>query len=180
MSNSQFFIRGRNKGNECKILLSSATLLVGKAPTKAKRVKLKIRLPLNGNKPVGTPDWITNAMTFVAQSHDIVTPQVELSGFDISFSDDTLFAKEVSANKCDLRKFVVMETGDAEEPDIELQFVIYAPFSTGLWKWAGQMGGEEFWAKFTQVAEPEEAGGDLELTGDEPEEEEEEGEVAEG
>ena len=180
MSDSQFFIRGRSKGNERRILLSSFTCLVGKAPTKAKRLKLKIRMYLTGQKMTGMPEWIANAMTFVAKSHDIVTPQNDLSGFEIAFSNDSLFAKEVVANKCDLRKFVIMETGDADEPDVEMQFMIYAPFSTSLLKWAGNYAGEEFWAKFTQVAEPEEAGGDLELVGDEPEEEEEEGEVAEG
>ena len=129
----------------------------------------------------GMPDWVTNAMTFVAQSHDIVTPQVELSGFDIAFSDDNLFAEaKAKASKCQLRKFVVMETGDEEQPDVEMQFVIYAPFSRGLWAWAGQYGGEECWAQFTQVEEPEAAGGGLELTGDEPDDEEEAGEVAEG
>ena len=177
MSETQFFIRGRNKGNQRKVLLSTATLLVGKAPTKAKRIKMKYRMPLSGGKIVGMPDWITAAMTFVAQSHDIVTPQVELSGFDINFSDDNLFAKGATASKCDLRKFVIMENGPSKEPDVEMQFVIYAPFTKSLWNWCGQYAGEEFFAEFTAVAVEEAAGGDLELTGDE---EEEEGEVAEG
>jgi excinuclease ABC subunit A len=117
-------------------------------------------------------------MTFVAQSHDIVTPQVELSGFDINFSDDHLFAKGASASKCDLRKFVIMETGPSEEPDGEMQFVIYAPFTKSLWNWCGQYAGEEFFAEFNAVAVEEAAGGDLELVGDEePDEEDEEGEI---
>ena len=171
MSESTFFVRGRNRGNERKIILSSATLLVGKAPTKQKRVKLKVRLPLSGGKVAGMPDWITNAMMFVSQSHDIVTPQVELSGFDIAFSDDSLFAKEVKIPKCQLRKFVILETGDSESPEVEMQFAIYAPFATKFWNWCGQMGGEEFFAQFTQVIE--ESSEDLELSADEPEEEEE-------
>lgn len=173
MSGTQFFVRGRNRGNERKIILSSATLLVGKAPTKTKRIKLKVRMPLTGQKVAGTPEWIANAMTFVGQSHDIVTPQVDLSGFDVAFSDDTLFEAKATAVKSQLRKFTILETGDSESPDIEMQFSIYAPFSTELWKFCGQMGGEEFWAKFTQVVEPEAEGGDLELTADDDETEEE-------
>jgi len=169
MSETTFFIRGRNKGNERKIILSSATLLVGKAPTKTKRIKMKARLPLNGK--AGAPDWVTNAMVFVSQSHDIVSPQVEFSGFDIVFSDENLFAEaKARAQKCQLRSFVIQEAGESENPDVEMQFLIYAPFSRGLWQWCGQMGGEEFWAQFTQMDEPDAE--DLELTGDDEEEEE--------
>ena len=179
MSDTQFFAKGRNKGNERKIILSSATLLVGKAPTKAKRVKMKVRMPLTGEKMSGVPEWVNNAMTFVAQSHDIVTPQVEFSGFELQFSDDTLFADaKAKAAKCQMRGFVIQEVGDSEAPDVEMQFLIYAPFSTGLWKYCGQYGGEECWAQFVQVDEPEEEEGesDLELTG----EDEEEPETVEG
>jgi len=177
MSDTTFFARGRNKGNERKVILSTATLLVGKAPTKTKRIKMKVRLPLNGK--AGAPEWVTNAMVFVAQSHDIVSPQVEFSGFEIAFSDDNLFDEaKAKAQKCQLRSFVIQEGGESENPEVEMQFLIYAPFSTGLWKWCGQMGGEEFWAQFTQVDEPDSEPEDLELTGDE--EEEEEPEVAEG
>lgn len=173
MSDTQFFVRGRTRGNERKIILSSATLLVGKAPTKTKQIKLKVRMPLSGQKIAGTPEWIANAMTFVGQSHDIVTPQIDLSGFDVAFSDDTLFEAKATAVKAQLRKFTILEAGDSESPDIEMQFSLYSPFSTVLWKFYGQMGGEEVWAKFTQVVEPRAEGGDLELTGDEDEQEEE-------
>src|SRR5271157_5222409 len=170
MSESKFFVRGRNRGNERQIILSSATLLVGKAPTKAKRIKMRVRMPLTGRKPVGTRDWILAAMSFVAQSHDTVQVAVELSGFDIEFSDDTLFNDaKAKAQKCQMRGFVVEECGDSENPHVEMGFLIYAPFSTGLWKFCGQMGGDEIWAKFTQVDEPEPE--DLELTSDEEEEE---------
>ena len=178
MSDTTFFVRGRNKGNERKVILSTATLLVGKQPTKTKRIKMKVRMPLNGK--AGAPEWVTNAMVFVAQSHDIVSPQVEFSGFDIQFSDDNLFDEaKAKANKCQMRGFVVQEAGESENPDVEMQFIIYAPFSTALWKWCGQMGGEEFWAQFTQVDEPEADEEEFELSGAEEEEEESEEEMAE-
>jgi hypothetical protein len=169
MSGHVFYQRGRNKGNERQIILRSAILLVNRA--KEKRIKMKVSLPLTGRKATGTPEWITNAMTFVAQSHDIVSPVVEFGGFDIAFSDDNLFENGAKASKCQMKSFVVQEVGNSETPDIDLQFVIYSPFSTALWKWCGQMGGEEFWASFVQVDEPEK---ELELAGDDNEEEGEE------
>jgi len=183
MSETTFFVRGRNRGNERKIILVSAALLVGKAPTKNKRIRMKVRMPLNGQKPVGTPDWVMKAMEFVAQSHDAVNATAQFSGFDVTFNDENLFEQaKAAANKCQLRSFVIQEFGDAENPDIVMEFLIYAPFSSNLWRFCGQYGGEEYWAKFEQVEEPEDE--DLELTGDDEEEEEndeeEAGEVAEG
>lgn len=173
MSETTFFVRGRNRGNERKVILSSATLLVGKAPTKEKRIKMKVRMPLDGSKPAGTPDWITNAMTFVAQSHDVVSPQVEFKGFEILMNDDNLFEEaKTRAQKCSMRGFVVHECGDGESPDVEMAFLVYAPFSDRLWRFCGQMGGEEFWMQFTQVAEAQDD--NLELTGEDEESEEEE------
>ena len=168
MSEQLWYQRGRNKGNERQIILKTATLLVNKAGEK--RIKMKVAMPLTGRKMAGTPEWITNAMTFVAQSHDIVTPQVEFSGFDIHFSDDNLFDKDgAKAPKCQLKGFVVLESGNQETPDVDLQFVIYAGYSSALWRWCGTMGGQEFWASFVQTVEPAE---DLELTGEDEEEEE--------
>ena len=180
MSETTFFVRGRNRGNERKIILTTAALLVGKAPTKAKRIRMKVRMPLNGQKPVGTPDWVMKALEFVSQSHDAVSATAEFSGFEVTFNDENLFeSAKAQAVKCQLRSFVIQEAGDSENPDIVMEFLIYAPFSTTLWKFCGQYGGEEFWAKFDQIEEPEDE--DLELTGDEDEEEEEEpAEVAEG
>ena len=157
MSESTFFVRGRNKGNERKIILSSATLLVGKAPAKTKRIKMKVRMPLNGNKPVGTPEWVMNAAEFVAKSHDVVTPQVELSGFNLSFTDDqSLFEdSKAQAQKCQLQKFVISEFGDSEDPEVQMTFTIYAPFSSALLKFCGQMAGQEFWARFDQIEDEE-------------------------
>src|ERR1017187_4896893 len=120
MSDTQFFIRGRNKGNERKIILSTATLLVGSAPTKTKRIKMSIRMPLTGQKMSGVPEWITNVMTFVAQSHDVVSLGIDLAGFTVQFSDDSLFKSKATAERSQLRKFVIHETGESENPDVEM------------------------------------------------------------
>jgi len=176
MSETTFFVRGKNRGNERRIILKSATLLVGKAPTKQKRLKLRIAMPLDGSKPVGTPDWVAEAYQFVSRSHDTVTPQIELSGYNIVFDDEHLFQKvQAEAPKCQLRNFVIQEVGDAENPEVEMQFTIYAAFSSKLLKFCGGFAGEEFWARF----EPTEEEKELELTGDDEEEDEEEEEPEE-
>jgi hypothetical protein len=186
MSESVFFQRGRNKGNERKVILSSATLLVGKAPTKQKRIKMKVRLPLTGQRMTGVPEWIVDAQTFVEKNNDTVTPDVDFKGFEINFSDDSSLLSEakVNAQKCQMRGFVIQPSGDSEDPVVEMQFLIYAPFSDRLWRFCGQYGGEEFWARFTQVEEPEEDDSDededqLELTGETEVEEETEEEAEE-
>jgi hypothetical protein len=114
-------------------------------------------------------------MTFVAQSHDVVSLGVDLAGFTVQFSDDSLFKSKATAERSQLRKFVIHETGESENPDVEMKFSLYAPFSTALWKWCGQFAGEEFWASFTQSEAAQPA--DLELSGEAEGEEEEEGDT---
>ena len=172
MSETTFFVRGKNRGNERRIILKSATLLVGRG--KQKRLKLRVAMPLDGSKPVGTPDWIAEAYQFVSRTHDTVTPQVELSGHDITFDDEHLFQKvKAEAPKCQLKNFVIHEFGNAEDPEVEMQFNIYAPFSSKLLKFCGAFAGEEFWAKFEPVEE-EADNANLELVGEPDEEEEDE------
>lgn len=156
MSEQTFFTKGRNRGNDREVKLQTATLLVGKEPTKAKRIRTKFLMVLSGKKTAGMPDWLAQAYEFVAKSHDTVTPEVQLSGFDVTFSADHLFGdRVVLAPKCQLRGFEITEIGDSENPDVALLFSLYAPFSDKLWRWCGQMGGEEFWARFEQVDDAE-------------------------
>ena len=173
MAESQFFIRGRNRGNERKLTIKTTTSLVGKAPTKEKRIKIKVEMPLTNAKLAGTPDWIAEAFEFVSKSHDTVTPEKTLLGFDIEFSAEQLFEKSVLASKCSLKNFVIAENGDAEAPDVYLGFMIYTPYSDKLWRWCGQMSGEEQWGKFVQVEIPEEDDDNLTLVGESVSEEDE-------
>lgn len=181
MSESTWFVRGRNKGNERKISLLNATCLVGKAPTKTKRVKLFVQMPLGGNtKSGGVPDWITESAALIAAQPDrykSMEVDAEFSGFEILMDDDDLFKKaKVVAQKCQMRGFQFCPVGDADDKSVVMKFLIYAPFSAALWKFAGQMCGEEFWARFTQIVE-EQSSTELELSGEEVDEEAEEGEL---
>lgn len=155
MAETVFFDK-RRKGNERKITLQNVLLLVGKAPTKSKRIKIRIQMLISGQKMTGVPEWLVNAYDFVAKNHDTVTPDVKFNGFDINFSTQQLFGEQsVNAVKCQMKSFVVSEIGDSENPDVALSFLVYSSFSTGLWNWLGQMGGEEVWAKFVQTEEAE-------------------------
>lgn len=177
MSEHLFFNK-KNKGNVRKVTLQTYTGLVGKAPTKQKRLKMKLQIIL-GDKMGGYPEWITAAFEFVAKNHDPVVPTIDFKGFDIEFSGDHLFGdRVVKATKCQMRSFEIHEVGDSENPDVAMTFVAYGPFSDKLNRWLGQMNGEEFWARFEQVIEEAEEEKDdeesLELTGEEPEEESDE------
>ena len=179
MSDTVFFARnGRSRGNERKVIIRGATLLVSKAPTKEKRIKLRISDNLTAGKKAGMPDWVAAALAFVAENHDTVTPDVTLKGFNVEFSDDNLFAKPVQAVKATLRNFVINEQGEAEKKDVIISFLFYAPYSDKLWRWAGQMSAEDIWAKYEQIAEPEEdeeeGEEELELVGEDSEDTEDE------
>jgi len=167
MSESIFYSKKR-KGNERRITLQTYTGLVGKQPTKEKRLKMKILMTLSGQKTAGAPDWILNTTEFVMKNHDPVSPEVNFSGFDIEFSAEQLFGdKSVKITKAKMRGFQIFEQGVSDTPDIVMTFLLYAPFSGKLNNWCGQMAGEEFWAKFTQIDEPQE-----EEAGDEDDQEE--------
>lgn len=169
MSEHIFYSKGK-RANHRKVRIGNIQCLLNKA--KEKRIKLRLSMTLSGQKQAGTPEWISAAHVFVAQNHDPVSPQVEFSGFDIAFSSENLFGENASlASKCQMKKFVVTEQGGEDDAEVVLNFLVYAPFSTGLWEWAGQMIGDDVWAKFEQIEAPDE---DLLLTGEDEEEETEE------
>jgi hypothetical protein len=174
MSEHQFFDK-KKKANQRKVIVSSPVGLQGKAPTKDKRIKLKVQMPLSGQKMVGMPEWMINAYDFVSNNHDTVTPELQFRGFDLEFSSQNLFgANAIKAPKAQMKSFEITEAGDSENPEIVLNFLVYAPFSTKLWEWLGQMYGDDIWCKFVQSVE--EKSDDLELTAEEPEEADAEGE----
>lgn len=175
MSETVFYSR-RNKGNQRKVTIGPPSMLIGKAPTKSKRLKMKLTMGLSTQKQTGTPEWIAAAHEFVAKNHDSVTPQVDFKGFDINFSTENLFHPEgISASKCQLRSFLVTEVGDSEQPDVVLTFLVYMPFSTVLWEWLGQVAGDEVWARFEQIEQAEEGDEDqLELSSEDDAEDAEE------
>lgn len=155
MADAVFFSKQR-KGNEREITLQTYTGLCSRSHEK--RLRMSVQMVL-GQKVAGYPDWLIKAFEFVVQNHDVVTPDLHLSFFDIEFSQEqNLFGeKSVKMAKCEMKSFQISEVGGSEDPIAVLTFKIYAPFSRKLNDWCGQMNGDEFWAKFIQGEAPEEA-----------------------
>lgn len=134
-----------------EIRIRSLALLVGKPPELSKRLKLLLSMPLSGKASVGMPGWLADAWEFVEKTKDEVSQHTQFGAVDLQFSGDDLFSKPAKAPKSQLNKFAVVSVGDKEEPDTELQFVAYAPFSKGLLDWCGQFAGHAIWANFDLI-----------------------------
>jgi hypothetical protein len=99
---------------------------------------------------MGAPDWLSAGQAFVSQWHDPVYPAIDFKGYDLHFSADNLFgAQGVKAPRGQMRGFEITEFGPSEEPDVVANFTVYAPFSTDLWSYLGQYGGDTVWCSFT-------------------------------
>jgi len=172
MPNDQFY-EVKGKKHHRQITIASVALLVSKPPTKEKRCRIKVRMILNNKSNAGAPEWLDSAYIYVAKHHQVVTPPEEFRGYQLEFSVDNLFGpKAAKAPKCQMRSFEVSEFGDRENPDVACTFTIYTPWSSKLWNWLGQLGGEEVWCSFTPGTEEDEKG---DAEDDEDEDEEEEG-----
>ena len=108
-----------NDHNQRELTIVNVAQLVGKAPTKEKRIRVKVRMILTDNINMGSPDWLDRAARFVSETHDTVTPSIEFKGYDLHFSADNLFEhKGVKAPRCQMRSFEIHECGDSEQPDV--------------------------------------------------------------
>lgn len=175
------FYSTENDHNLRELTIVNVALLVGKAPTKEKRIRIKVRMILSGQAVTGAPDWISAAHAYVAQWHDPISPNVDFKGYDLHFSAQNLFdAEGVKSPRCQMRSFEIHECGDSEAPDVAATFTLYAPFSGALWQWLGQFGGESCWCSFTPgVADLGPAPSGTDEKGDEPTTEDEEDKEAE-
>ena len=167
----------QNNHNQRELTIVNVAQLVGKAPTKEKRIRIKVRMLLSADMNMGAPEWLQKSYLFVAETGDCVTPTVEFKGYDLHFSAENLFEQEgVKAPKCQMRSFEIHECGDSEEPDVAVTFTLYCQFSMDLWSWLGAFGGETCWCKFTpgvvvESPDPTNSGEELLLTSGEDEEE---------
>jgi hypothetical protein len=123
---------------------------VSKPPTKEKRISIKVRMPLSGTINMGAPEWLDNIFIFVSKNHDMVTPDIEFKGYSIGFNADNLFGAEgFNGQECTMKGFQIYEAGDAENPDVVMDFSIRLQFATKRWDWLGQYVGDDVWCKFT-------------------------------
>lgn len=136
-------------GASRRVILGSPTL-----QTSNRRICIPIRMPLDEDGFAGMPDWISDAYSAVYKSFTKVSPEVEqIADVTLAFANDKpkgeLFAPPSSrVNQAELRGFSVVRTDDPADPEIELQFKAFAPYSRAFWAWIGEMAGKEVYMAF--------------------------------
>lgn len=139
-----------------RIRIRSYVGLVGKAPTKEKRLKILVTMPITGQKLTGFPEWLAEARDYVMKHGQVVKPAESIDYCNVIMTDQQLFGPTpIEAPKAKMSHFVVEQEGDSEDPDTVVKFQIVAKFSTDLLRWVGQMAGEEFDATFEVTDAPE-------------------------
>src|ERR1700735_3013478 len=140
-----------------RMSIRSATSLVGKKPTKQKRIKVMCAMFLDGggeDQISGLPDWLCEARDFVMDSGDQVTVSRVIRDVNVSMGDANLFQKKsIEAYRSQLDHFVIKQVGKADEKDTILTLEIRCAFSTDLWMWVGQQSGEEFDVVFEVIGQ---------------------------
>lgn len=161
-----------------RIILRSATSLVGKKPTKQKRIKMMCTMHLSGSgedQVSNLPEWLGNARDFVMRSGETVTATHVVKAVNVTMGDENLFKKTpTEAPRTQIDHFQVKQMGNGDDPDTVLTFEMRTGFATDLWNWCGQQSGEEFDVAFELAGVfPEEGGLLLSSEDDEDEDEEE-------
>lgn len=129
------------------VILGPPSMLLG--ANKSRRIRIAVKMPLTGPNILGMPDWLGEALTAVSKHFTEVDPQLkELIDVSISFSDkepkEELFENpSAKAPSSELRGFKVLRVGESENPDVELQFMLYCSFARPFWVWAGEKAGEQ-------------------------------------
>lgn len=140
-----------------RISIRSYAGLVGKAPTKQKRLKILLTMPVTGNKVTGYPEWLEEAITFVMKTGSPVKPPMTIDYCNIVMSDQNLFqATPIEAPRAKLSHFSVENMGSEDEPITVVKFQVMCQFSTDLNRWCGQMNGEEFDSTYQVTEAPPE------------------------
>jgi hypothetical protein len=140
-------------GTSRKCVLGSVTL------QKDRKIKCTaIRMLLTGESMQSMPDWLGEAYSAVAQNFAEVEPEIQqISDLAIVFSNfapgqapatDLFEGPAASAPASEIRKLSVLRTGESENKEVTLQFNLYSPFSRDLWRWLGEMGGQEIHIAF--------------------------------
>lgn len=139
-----------------RIKIRSYAGLVGKAPTKEKRIKILVTMPITGHKLTGFPEWLAEARDYVMKHGQVVKPSETIDYCNVVMSDQLLFGPTpIEAPKAKLSHFSIEQEGSSDDPDTVVKFQIMAKFSTDLLRWCGQMCGEEFDSTYEVTEAPE-------------------------
>jgi len=140
-----------------RITIRSYAGLVGKAPTKQKRLKILCTMPITGQKLTGFPEWLADARDFVMKNGEVVKCTQTIDYCNVIMSDQLLFGPTpIEAPKAKLSHFTVENMASEDDPSTVVKFQMVAQFSTDLLRWCGQMAGEEFDSTYEVTDAPEE------------------------
>lgn len=118
------------------------------------RILFPVNMPLTGDSLAALPSWVSNGFVAVSQACMEVIPDVqEMSELALAFSNDAptgeLFAPpSARLPGASLKGFKIVRGGDPDDPEIELHFKAYAPFTRDFWAWIGEMAGQEVYMSF--------------------------------
>lgn len=118
------------------------------------RIVFPIKMPLSGESFIGMPDWVGTGYTAVAQNFTEVDPEVQqVSDITLAFSNDKpageLFEPpSAKVPGAELKVFKIKRTEDPDDPEVELHFKAFAPFTRDFWAWIGEMTGKEVYMAF--------------------------------
>jgi len=136
-------------GSSRRVVLGSPTL-----QTSNRRICLPVTMPLSDGSVVGMPDWLGIAFEQVSKHCKTFIPEIEqLVDLTLAFDNDKpkgeLFeAPSAKVPAAEIRKFVVLRAGEPEDPEVELHFKAYIPFTRDFWGWIGEMAGHEVFMGF--------------------------------
>ncbi len=132
------------------------------------RIVFAVRMPLTGESFASLPDWVSSGFEAVSKAFMEVNPEVqEVSDLALAFSNDApkgeLFAlPSARLPGASLKGFKIVRAGEPDDPEIELHFKAYGPFTRDFWAWIGEMAGHEVYMAFPStvggtvtVAKPE-------------------------
>lgn len=118
-----------------------------------KRLRMDIRLTLDGGKIVGFPAFIFEAFDAMSKQpimKDCYFDQ-QIEGMNIDFfPQDQKAEPEFTLRGCTLRDFSIIRVKDGEDGSLVLCFNTTVPRNLKLLKWADEYDGQTLWAKFSE------------------------------
>ena len=118
------------------------------------RIVFAVQMPLTGESFASLPDWVGSGFKAVSTAFMEVNPEVqEVSDLALAFSNDApkgeLFAPpSARLPGASLKGFKIVRAGEPDDPEIELHFKAYGPFTRDFWAWIGEMAGQEVYMAF--------------------------------
>lgn len=145
---SSFFV-----GAQRRVLLGSVT-----KQHSTGRIVVAMRMPLTGESLANLPDWLSSGYEAVAKNFTQVEPEIrEISDLTLHFWNDApkdeLFRRpSAKLPGASIKGFLIARCGEEDNPEVEMRFKVYGPFTREFWAWIGEMSGEEVYLGLPPMA----------------------------